>query len=178
MKETPYQERYLSARGSTIHVRLINNKQQSIRRISPQPRTGVLPYFFLARTEQHILQHRIVRNENIRTKLLHLKSGNQLSIIVARYVTSTTDPLKEPAHIHLCRNFPLSRQLLKEVLLLLCFGKENFRQGIGEFAILRFLWFFPRIRRTSCVHTKTRPPPICSTGVTKKRQELPLRISH
>ena len=63
-------------------MRLVNDKQQLIVPIPLQPRLGVCPNFTLPWPEQHIFQHGVVCNEDIRAELLHFKPGHQLGILL------------------------------------------------------------------------------------------------
>ena len=62
----------LGAPRAAIHMSLVENDGEIVRLIGSQPGSCLIEDAPLDRPQQHVLQHRIVGDEQVRTTSLHL----------------------------------------------------------------------------------------------------------
>lgn len=120
------QKRDFSTSRTTIHMRFVDNKQKFIVRVRIQPILCICPYFGLDRAKEHIFKHRIVRNENVGAKPLHLKPGNQFCILIIGDMLAIIKFPKKLMEILFDRKFSIFNQLLQKRLFFIRFCIKHF----------------------------------------------------
>ena len=78
--QAPNQKTDFRSRDSAVHVGFIENQQKLVAGIARQPVAGLAEDGAFNRAQQHILEHRVVGDEQIRGILLDLMAGEQLTI--------------------------------------------------------------------------------------------------
>ena len=126
MEQPPNQKRDFSTSRTTIHMRFVDNKQKFIVRVRIQPILCICPYFGLDRAKEHIFKHRIVRNENVGAKPLHLKPGNQFCILIIGDMIAIIKFPKKLMEILFDRKFSIFNQLLQKRLFFIRFCIKHF----------------------------------------------------
>ena len=126
MDQPPNQKRDFSTSRTTIHMRFVDNKQKFIVRVRIQPILCICPYFGLDRAKEHIFKHRIVRNENVGAKPLHLKPGNQFCILIIGDMIAIIKFPKKLMEILFDRKFSIFNQLLQKRLFFIRFCIKHF----------------------------------------------------
>ena len=132
VKQASDQQGNFAAGRAFIHMGLINHEQQLVGWVAVQPRLCTRPYRGLTGAEQHIFQHRVVRNQDVRTDFLHLKPGNQLCILRVRNMAAFVKSLQKRIHIRFGGYLALFDQLVKIVLLSRCLGEGHPRQSLFQ----------------------------------------------
>ena len=158
----------------------VNYKEKAVRRFAIQPFSGTIPDFSLYWTQEHILQHGVVCNQNIRTKLLHFKACHEFRIFQIRNMFSLMQTLQELFHIRFRGNFSFGEQFLKVCPFRLHFSRRKCHSAQSAFQhpILPGIRLFTRIRRSACIHAKLRPATVRTTHCAKNLCEISFPVSN
>ena len=90
----------------------INDKEQFFLRMAIQMRFSRIPNTIFALTKHHVLEHRIVCDENIRTGFLHFKTSDHFGIIGKRDMLAIPNILNKRGKIFFSRNLSAFEQLI------------------------------------------------------------------
>ena len=178
MEEATNQESNFTASRTAIHMCLINDEEQLVLWGCREPLACRFPDILFPWAQQHVFQHGIVCNENIRTELLHLKARDKLCILLIRDMTALMQVLQESLHIHFCRNFSLLEQVLEKCGISCLPRRRHACQRFFQFMVLRTIRCLARIGRAPRIHAKLRTAHLFAASISENLNEFPCRITN
>ena len=179
------QQGHFASGRTAVHVRFIDDKVQSVAlfpdsivfRVSFKPTFRVVPDFLFSRTQQHIFQHGIICNQNVRTACLHFKARDQLRVLWIRPMLAVVNPFQKSAQILFRRNLPVRFQFFEINAFFPIFRVDHFSKCPLKVMILLCAWIISRIRRPPGVHAELRAAYFSSANASKRLNKLFLRIA-
>ena len=81
--QTAQEERDFRARRAAVQVRLVDDEEELLLRVGLQPGPCHVEDRPFQRAHEHVLEHRVVRDEDVRRRGQHLVAGQELGIVGA-----------------------------------------------------------------------------------------------